>query len=331
MDAVVEVTGLRKTYRAWRRARSVDALCGVDLAVRAGEIFGLLGPNGAGKTTLVKILLSICHATAGSARLMGRPVGDPAARREVGYLPENLRLPDFLSAEAALHFLGRLSGLPAAERRRKVPEALERVGLAERRHSKVRTYSKGMIQRLGLAQAFLHRPRLVVLAAPPDGVDPIGRKEIRDVLLELRAAGTTVFLNSHLLSEVERVCDRVAILDKGLVLRVGAVDDLTRGGNRYRILVDGDPAAALAAAGPDRRATAIDGGIEFDADAPRAMNEVLDRLRAAGVVVLEVRRPSVSLEDVFIDVVGHGQGHGLGGGHGLGHGSGDPGPGGKAS
>ena len=222
----IATVALCKTYGALRRSRRVEALRGLDLQVRAGEIFGLLGPNGAGKTTLVKILLGICLGSSGEARLLGRPVGDPEARRGVGYLPENLRLPDFLDAVGALEFLGRLSGMPAAARRTAIPAVLEQVGLADRSKSKVATFSKGMLQRLGLAQALLHRPRLVVLDEPTDGVDPIGRKEIRDVLLQMREKGTTVFLNSHLLSEVERICDRVAILDRGRLIAEGTLADL---------------------------------------------------------------------------------------------------------
>jgi ABC-2 type transport system ATP-binding protein len=299
----IEVRGLRKTYRAIRRSKRIEALRGIDLEVRPGEIFGLLGPNGAGKTTLVKILLAIGHATGGEAKLLGRPVGDPRARRAVGYLPENIHFPDFLHAEGALHYLGRLSRMSGADRKQAVPAALEQVGLLERRRSKVRTFSKGMLQRLGLAQALLHRPRLLVLDEPTDGVDPIGRKEIRDVLVRLREGGATVFLNSHLLSEVERVCDRVAILDKGQVLRTGSVEELTRQGNRWRIAVEGDPAVAVAALGAG--AVAAGGAVELDAPDPAALNAAIDKLRAAGVLLTEVRPVSTSLEDVFIDVVAH--------------------------
>jgi ABC-2 type transport system ATP-binding protein len=303
----IATVALCKTYGALRRSRRVEALRGLDLEVRAGEIFGLLGPNGAGKTTLVKILLGICLGSSGEARLLGRPVGDPEARRGVGYLPENLRLPDFLDAVGALEFLGRLSGMPAADRRTAIPAVLAQVGLADRSKSKVATFSKGMLQRLGLAQALLHRPRLVVLDEPTDGVDPIGRKEIRDVLLQMRESGTTVFLNSHLLSEVERVCDRVAILDRGKILRVGGVEELTRQGNRYRIAVEGDAAKALAALGDLPGTAVVEGGVEFDADTAAAMNVAIDRLRAAGFVLREVRPLATSLEDVFIDTVEHGR------------------------
>ncbi|MBI4914636.1 MAG: ABC transporter ATP-binding protein [Acidobacteria bacterium] len=303
----IAVTELRKTYRAWRKSRRIEALGGISLEVREGEIFGLLGPNGAGKTTLVKVLLGICHATSGDARLMGRRVGDARARREVGYLPENLRLPDFLSAETALHFLGRLSGMPSEARRKAVPVLLERVGLLDRRRSKVRTFSKGMTQRLGLAQALLHRPRLVVLDEPTDGVDPIGRKEIRDVLFELRGTGTTIFLNSHLLSEVELICDRVAILDRGKILRVGGVEELTRRTDRWRIAVEGDAGAALAALDGQREPQVVRGAVEFSAPSALEMNAAIDRLRAAGIVIREVAPVSASLEEAFLEIVEHGR------------------------
>jgi ABC-2 type transport system ATP-binding protein len=305
--APIAVAGLKKIYRAWRKSRRIEALAGISLEVTPGEIFGLLGPNGAGKTTLVKILLGICHASEGRARLMGRSVDDPRARREVGYLPENLRLPDFLDAEGTLHFLGRLSGMPRGERTAAVPEALRRVGLYERRASRVRTFSKGMMQRLGLAQALLHKPRLVVLDEPTDGVDPIGRKEIRDVLLQLRGTGTTVFLNSHLLSEVEQICDRVAILDRGKVLRIGGVEELTKRSGRWRIAIEGEAASALAALGAEGSASVVDGALELAASTAAAMNGAIDRLRAAGIVIREVRPVETSLEQVFLETVEHGR------------------------
>ena len=298
-EVVLQAVGLRKRFG------TLTAVDDLSLEVRDGEIFGLLGPNGAGKTTLVKVLLGICHATAGQARLMGRPVGDARARREVGYLPEHLRLPDFLNAETALHFLGRLSGMPSEARRKAVPELLERVGLASRRRSKVRTFSKGMIQRLGLAQALLHRPRLLVLDEPTDGVDPIGRKEIRDVLLELRGTGTTIFLNSHLLSEIEMICDRVAILDHGKILRVGDVRELTRRRDRWRIAVEGDVDAARAALAETRSPDVVRGALEFSATSAEELNAAIDLLRAKGVLIREVHAVSASLEEAFLEIVGH--------------------------
>ena len=215
----IRVESVSKRYG--RGAKAVDALRGASLAVRDGEIFGLLGRNGAGKTTLVKILLDIVRPSAGGASLLGRPVRDPGARHEVGYLPEDHRFAEYQTAESALDFYAMLSGVPRSLRRRRVPELLAMVGLGKDARRKIRGFSKGMKQRLGLAQALLHEPRVLLLDEPTDGVDPVGRAEIRDVLLQLKNEKRTVFLNSHLLSEVERLCDRVAILERGQVVREG--------------------------------------------------------------------------------------------------------------
>ncbi len=229
--AAIEAVGLRKEYGG------KVALHDLTLSVRAGEIFGFLGPNGAGKTTAVKILMGLVRPTAGSAWLFGRSVADPEARRRIGYLPELFRFHDWLTGEALLDFHGRLAGLSASERRKRIPRALERVGLAGRGADRVRTYSKGMTQRIGLAAAILHGPALVLLDEPTSALDPLGRREVRDLIRELRAQGVAVFLNSHLLSEVELVCDRVAIVDRGRVVRAGTLPELL-GSRELRIGVD---------------------------------------------------------------------------------------------
>ena len=204
-----------------KRYGKVEALKGVSLAVERGEIFGLLGQNGAGKTTLIKTLLGIIKSTAGQASLLDHPAGTAAVRRRVGYLPEDHRFPDYHTGASLLNFYGTLLGVPAGERRRRIPEVLEVVGIKGRMHSKIRTYSKGMKQRLGLAQAILHDPEIIFLDEPTDGVDPLGRREIRDMMQTLKRQGMTIFLNSHLLGEVELVCDRVAILQRGNLIREG--------------------------------------------------------------------------------------------------------------
>lgn len=185
-------------------------------------MFGFLGPNGAGKTTTVKILLGLVSATSGQARLFGEPVGDAESRRRVGYLPENFRFHEWLTGAELLDFHARLAGMGRHERERRIPEVLELVGLGGRGDDLVRSYSKGMTQRIGLAQAVIHAPDLVLLDEPTSALDPVGRREVRDLIRSLRAQGMTVFLNSHLLSEVEMVCDRVAIVDRGQVVRSGA-------------------------------------------------------------------------------------------------------------
>jgi ABC-2 type transport system ATP-binding protein len=216
-----------QTENLFKRYGKVEALKGVSLSVERGEIFGLLGQNGAGKTTLVKTLLGIIKPTNGNARLLDQPAGTAAVRRRVGYLPEDHRFPDYHSGASLLDFYGALLGVPAGERRRRIPEVLEVVGIKGRMHSKIRTYSKGMKQRLGLAQAILHDPEIIFLDEPTDGVDPLGRREIRDMMQALKRQGMTIFLNSHLLGEVELVCDRVAILQRGNLVQVGAVSSLT--------------------------------------------------------------------------------------------------------
>ena len=233
--------GLRKAY-----GRKV-ALHDLTLTVRPGEVFGFLGPNGAGKTTTIKILTGLVHATAGEARIFGRPVTDRRARAQVGYLPEHFRFHDWLTGAALLDFHGRLAGLSSAERRSRIPEVLGLVGLAGRGDELVRGYSKGMQQRLGLAQAILHRPALVLLDEPSSALDPVGRREVRDLIRQLRAEGVAIFLNSHLLGEVEMVCDRVAIVDHGRVVREGTLNEVVGGAPEVRITVDRADAALVAA------------------------------------------------------------------------------------
>ncbi len=296
--ADIEVRDLVKNYRG------VQALKGVSLSVEKGEIYGLLGRNGAGKTTLVKILLSIVRASGGGARLLERPVPDAASRQRVGYLPEDHRFPDYHTAESALDFYGSLYEMPGGERRRRIAELLDRVELADAARRKIRTYSKGMKQRLGLAQAILHDPDLVFLDEPTDGVDPVGRKQIRDILLELKARGKTIFLNSHLLSEVELICNRVGILDQGKLLREGSVESLTRTEDCYEIHVEGQAGAAwddLLRIAPDARK--VGSTIEVVLPDAKRLDAVLDLLRSRGIHVKGFLEKKRSLEDIFIDTV----------------------------
>ncbi len=224
----ISVADLRKTYREgmiWRK--QFVALRGVSIDVEPGEIFGLLGQNGAGKTTFIKILLGIIRKTGGEASVLGFPAGNRAARQRIGYLPENLRVPRHLTGYTALEFYGALSNLSAGEVRHRRGPILENVGLVERAKDPVRTYSKGMLQRLGLAQAMLHEPEVFILDEPTDGLDPLARQSVRRTLMSLKAKGCTVFLNSHILQEVELICDRVAILDRGNLKFCGPVSKLT--------------------------------------------------------------------------------------------------------
>jgi ABC-2 type transport system ATP-binding protein len=219
--AVLETRKLSKNYRR------IQALREVSLRVDRGEIYGLLGQNGAGKTTLVKILLGIARNWQGEAELLGQPAGKPNARKKVGYLPEDHRFPDYHTGASLLDFYGSLLGMSRAERQRRSGEMLELVGLSERRNYKIRTYSKGMKQRIGIAQSLLHDPEVIFLDEPTDGVDPVGRREIRTIMQRLKEQGKTIFLNSHLLGEVEKICDRVGILQKGVMIREGDITTLT--------------------------------------------------------------------------------------------------------
>lgn len=307
----LSVSSLTKTYRTGLLGRtSVQALDGVSLTVEEGAIFGLLGPNGAGKTTLVKILLGLVHPTSGTAHLFEHPAGRPVARDRIGFVPENHRFPGFFTAVQTLHAYGRLSDVPRAERNRRIPQLLDRLDLDGRGDSKVKTFSKGMLQRLGLAQALLNEPDLLFLDEPTGGVDPVGRRAIRDIVLELRDEGKTIFLNSHLLSEVEKVCTQIAILRDGSLVRQGSVDELTAVDRVYDLVATALPESLLADEtlplnpAPDGSPSAPDlEQYRVRADDRATLNAVLDRLRGEGVEVESITPLRQSLEDYFIDVV----------------------------
>jgi ABC-2 type transport system ATP-binding protein len=225
----IEVVQLSKSYREGLLfPRTHAALKEVSLQVQRGEVFGLLGPNGAGKTTLIKVLLGILHPTRGTAQVLKLPAGSKAARRKIGYLPENLVFPRHHTGRSALYFYGRLSEMTDSQIAAREKELFELVSLKGRENEAVRRYSKGMRQRLGLAQAMLHDPDLLILDEPTDGLDPMGRSQIREVLEKLKQRGKTVFLNSHILQEVELICDRVAIMALGKLRGIGTIDGLVR-------------------------------------------------------------------------------------------------------
>jgi ABC-2 type transport system ATP-binding protein len=227
--AAVEIRGLTKSFRGHLGIGRRTAVDGLDLTVGAGEAFGLLGPNGAGKTTTIKCLLGLLRPDRGDLRLLGRPARDASARVGVGYLPEQPYFYDYLTPTEFLDFYGRLQGLAGRERAERVARALARVGLAGREDVPLRRLSKGLLQRVGIAQAIQHDPRLVILDEPMSGLDPIGRREVRDLILELRGAGTTVFFSSHILQDAEMICDRVAILRDGRLVAAGRLDELVSG------------------------------------------------------------------------------------------------------
>ncbi len=302
----IHCNALSKTYRnGLFTKREVRALTDVTFSVPAGQIFSLLGPNGAGKTTCIKILLSLTHSSSGDAQLLERPVSDARVRRHVGYLPENHRFPGYLTGEQVLHSFGSLTGIHRTVRRERVDSLLQLVGMAEWRGVKIKRYSKGMMQRLGLAQALINDPDLLFLDEPTDGVDPVGRKEIREVLKNLRDQGKTIFLNSHLLSEVELVSDRVAILDGGRLLRDGTVEELTTTGASYQISVEEPlPEGFLTeAAAQVLGVTPVQGGLTADVSTPHELNRVIDLLRRYNCTITAVSRQRSTLEDSFINLI----------------------------
>src|SRR6201997_2030433 len=306
--AAIEILGLEKIYMVgfWRK-RPKRALQPLRLTVEEGEIFGFLGPNGAGKTTTLKMLMGLVFPTAGTARILGREWTDPAVKAQIGFLPEQPYFYDYLTAHELLDYYGQLSGVPAAERKRRIPEVLDRVGLTDIKGVQLRKFSKGMLQRTGIAQAILHNPKLVFFDEPMSGLDPLGRREVRDLMEQLKQEGKTVFFSTHILSDAEALCDRVAIIHLGQLRGVGAVAELTAGGGAQGEIVwggTGIPAmlkvlsAECHVAGDTVRAV-------FPADKQDAALEALRRERLRLISVTPVR---VSLEDYFLTQLADKQG-----------------------
>jgi len=297
---VIQTEGLVKEYRG-----KVRALKGVSLRVEPGEIYGLLGRNGAGKTTLVKILLGIVRPTSGSASLLGQPAGATAVRYQIGYLPEDHRFPEYHTGYSLLDFYAALLGVPRAERRRRIPLVLEMMNLTHRMHSKIRTYSKGMKQRIGIAQALLHKPAVLFLDEPTDGVDPVGRREIRQILQGLKSEGKTIFINSHLLGEVEMLCDRVGIMELGQLVREGNITSLTREKGRFQLrLADGQsvPDADLRRLGYEVL-PGPNGFWELLLRDNQDIDPVVDLLRSKGLSLRHLVEKRQTLEEIFLATV----------------------------
>ena len=299
----IDLDHVAKTY-----GRKVHALRGIRLEVHPGEIFGLLGPNGAGKSTLVKIMMTVVRPTRAEGTVLGRPMGHKPTLAKVGYLPEHHRFPPYLTGSQALEYYGALAKVDRRTRKRRTAELLELVGLKEKGKTKVGTYSKGMLQRIGMAQALMHEPELVVLDEPTDGLDPMGRREVRRILKRLRDEGRTVFINSHLLGEVESICDRVAILNAGKVIRQGTIDELTAGSVFHEIELDGPPDDALREAVAEALSEKVtidveDNLLRINARDPMAVQPVIDSIRRRSGIILSVRPVRQSLEDFFISAV----------------------------
>jgi len=297
----VELEDLVKVYQGHLGLGRTVAVDGLSLKVEPGEIFGLLGPNGAGKTTTLKMMLGLMRPERGKVLLFGRPPYDPAGRARVGFLPENPYFYDYLTAEEFLDFYGRLKGMERADRRSKVRETLLRVGLERRAGTALRKFSKGMTQRLGLAQAILNDPDLVILDEPMSGLDPVGRREVRDLILSLRAVGKTVFFSSHILQDAELICDRVAILVHGKLRSIGRLNQMiSRQVKWFEVSLQGPlpekiPGERLSVSGPEAlvRVPDVD-----------ALTSLLSGVREAGGQVISVWPKRETLEDLFLREVG---------------------------
>ena len=303
-DTLLHVRDLRKVYKSSLFGKKgIAAIDGVSLEVGRGTVFGLLGPNGAGKTTMIKVLLALVGGYEGEARIFGLPPSDPHSRRKVGYLPEAHRLPGHLTGRQVMKLFGALAGAEPHAVERRTGELLERVGMTQAADRKVREYSKGMQQRIGLAQALVNDPELVFLDEPTDGVDPMGRAAIRELVLELKKKGVTLFINSHLLMEVEMICDRVVIMHKGKIIREGTIDELTpRTGAVHFDLREVPPNLPQILDGVGS-GLHIDGK-SFDLAVQEGeIDRAIDRLRAASVSIRSISQRRSTLEESFIGLV----------------------------
>jgi ABC-2 type transport system ATP-binding protein len=303
-EAAVRTRALTKDFLVgfWR-PKPYRALDDLSIDVAPGDVFGFLGPNGAGKTTTLKLLMQLVFPTSGEAEILGRPAGDVAVRRRIGYLPENPYFYDHLTAEELLDYYGRLFGMNAADRRRRVSDTLDRVGISAERRLALRKFSKGMLQRVGLAQALLNDPEVLFLDEPMSGLDPLGRRDVRALMLELRDQGRTIFFSSHILSDAEALCSRVAIVAKGRLAAAGRLADLQEFSVRgWELVMSGVPAAALDRIRPRARRVLAISGDQYVIDLPPdgKPEDVLRELTAAGATMVSINPLRETLEDVFV-------------------------------
>src|SRR5438876_2023648 len=297
---VIEILGLEKTYMvgSWRKRPNL-ALHPLHLAVEEGEIFGFLGPNGAGKTTTLKLLMGLVFPTSRSARLLGRDWTDPDVKAQIGFLPEQPYFYDYLTAHELLNYYGQLSGVPGKDRKRRIDEVLQRVGLTDVKGVQLRKFSKVMLQRAGIAQAILHYPKLVFFDEPMSGLDPMGRREVRDLMEQLKHEGKTVFFSTHILSDAEALCDRVAIIHQGELRRIGAVADLTSSVHcKVELVWQGTKVPqSLRIFGAECHVT----GDTVRAVIPEARQDaVMEALRGEGLRLISLTPVRMSLEDYFV-------------------------------
>ena len=301
---VIEIANLTKDYEiGFFRKRKVRALDDLSLSVDAGQIFGFLGANGAGKTTTLKLLMRLIFPTSGTARILNRDIGEVRMHERIGYLPENPYFYDYLTAREFLDYCAQIFGYGAAERKKRAADLLSRVKLEEKSWDKqLRKFSKGMLQRVGLAQSLINDPEIVFLDEPMSGLDPVGRREVRDLIASLREDGKTVFMCSHILSDIEVLCDRVAILKRGRLAQVGHLDELrrrTEGPNRMEILAAGADAAGLHLR--DAEISATPRGLRIEIAGENEIEAALAALRKAGGTVVSIQPVTQSLEELFME------------------------------
>jgi ABC-2 type transport system ATP-binding protein len=304
VQAAIRTHDLTKDYQVgfWR-PRPYRALDGLSIEVAPGDVFGFLGPNGAGKTTTLKLLMQLVFPTSGDAQILGRPVGDVAVRRRIGYLPENPYFYDHLTAEELLHYYGQLFGMTAADRAIRVPAMLDRLGIGAERRMQLRKFSKGMLQRVGLAQALLNDPDVVFLDEPMSGLDPLGRRDVRALMLELRDQGRTIFFSSHILSDAEALCSQVAIVAKGRLAAAGRLADLQEFAVQgWELVVSGVPAAVLDGVRSRVRSVTAITGDRFAIDLPADAHpeQLLTELIASGGTLVSLNPVRETLEDLFV-------------------------------
>jgi ABC-2 type transport system ATP-binding protein len=309
MTSVVEIDNLTKDYEVgFVRKRKVRALDSLSLTVNQGEIFGFLGANGAGKTTTLKLLMGLIFPTAGSARILGSDISDVAMHSRIGYLPENPYFYDYLSALEFLNYCGQIFGFSKSARNARSRELLKLVGLDESKwNTQLRKFSKGMLQRVGLAQAIVNDPEIVFLDEPMSGLDPIGRREVRDLIASLRHEGKTVFMCSHILSDIEVLCDRVAILRGGSLAQIGSLEELrhkTAGQNHVEVVLTGVAEQTLGRELPDGNAfllTSTPAGLRLELKDERDVDAVITALRKTGGKLVSVQPLKQSLEELFLE------------------------------
>ena len=308
-EIVIEINQLTKDYQVgFLKKKTVRALDGLSLEVRRGEIFAFLGPNGAGKTTTLKLLMRLIYPTSGSARILGHPIDDVATRSRIGYLPENPYFYDYLSGRELLEYTAALFGIPKPQAKARAGELLQLVGLEEERANRqLRKYSKGMLQRIGIAQALVNDPEVIFLDEPMSGLDPIGRREVRDLMLSLRRQNKTIFFSSHILSDVETLCDRAAILKRGRLVRSGTIQELTANdGAAVEVIAAGvapaDSSRFSAAFNGNRSVTVTPNGLHLVLEDESEVDSALDLIRQCGGKLVSINPRRASLEDIFSNV-----------------------------